>query len=259
MTNLHVVPVGLSIVNELGRRQFDVLRVQPPQEMARSPKVRRMAEAADRRADGGDPGPSVEVDSLRAEGLQPADNLLLLASDTDDGEAAAKLVSVLLGRTTFTLCHSAQDWRIGDGPQTTIIRCQDLDPSDACTFRQGVASLIAALCLIPDRVSADSTEDVVIHLGGGFKATLPFLLPIVEIIANRCEPRVRASVLWERSNRPIDVPLRSVNFDDLREEISLARAQNLPAGRALFGNGFLHDGYGQLTVLGRALKTGLHL
>jgi putative CRISPR-associated protein (TIGR02619 family) len=135
---------------------------------------------------------SAETNSLARLGITPADRLLLLHSDTIDGEICAELVADLL--------------RQGFGATVTLARTDGLQVTDATRFRTvGVPSLFRHL----DRFAGAAGDDseLLLNITGGFKSVVPY------VTLYGLLQRHRVVYLFERSEELIELPPAPLDFD----------------------------------------------
>jgi hypothetical protein len=121
-------------------------------------------------------------------------------------------------------------------------------------------------------VERGAGENVVVHLSGGYKATIPFLIGIAEGMRSVQIPErspvanVRAVVVHEDSfadGRPegVPIPLRTLVEDDLRTELApfhegRARISTLEGSTSLLGYAYVEEasGWYKLTEFGHGLR-----
>ena len=240
---LHVVPVGISILaskllDPALRRKVDEGEWETVVPQLRDHVRHRHPTRADVV-----PGPSAEVDSLRDLGIKPDDRLLLLASDTDTGVRAAELVArVAPARAAPPAVVTTRDaWT---DQVCVVARVPMLRPDDRATFPTGLANMAGFIGLIPHKTR--DREVVHVHLSGGFKAVLVHLVALTEVLAGMLPGQVHASILWDHGLERLDVPLRRVNIEALRNELMSDWTTNV------YGSGYLHTN-GRLTELGHAV------
>ena len=253
MTTLHIVPVGLSIRDWLGCSDFEAFGAANPNPQAQEYALARISDERNPLQAEREKGPSAELDSLDCKGLTAKDPILFLASDTEQGVRAAQILTRATDRLSSPVTRVDDNWTMSmvKPSATSILRCSNLNPKDASLFKDGVCSMARVLCGVLTALD-EKIGHVHVHLSGGFKATIVFLLPIVEIVGSLAVPEVEASVLWESSATPIPVPLRRIDQATLEEELNQGQSN-----KSQFGAGYLHDDSGDLTLLGRCLRDNL--
>lgn len=241
-------------------------------------------EAADARLDEWDPHVlSAEANTLAATSrlgrlrclLDRSDRLLVLASDTERGAAAAlylaqhiagpALPDVVYQSTPDTLASEPVRATLAAGT-LTVLRLRGLDPRHVSgAFIDAVAGVGMAL-----RAAFDVGEPLEVHLTGGFKATLLHTLAMTELLYSFAPDRVRACYLFEDVGSPYDDVIQigmrefsQAHLDGMRQELIAIRdgkrylGDPTLAGIAAAGHGGLNAfGYGYLAVLGERLTPG---
>lgn len=168
--------------------------------------------------------------------VRPRDAVVLLLTDTVEGMLSGFWVAAHLLEATNQ--DAFEDLRFLDDVPTSdvdldaqafharghvlAVRVRDLQmthPDDArlAMHRLGLVGRLVHRSLAEH-------EDVIVHLSGGYKATLPFLLGIAEglhsLLPGERGPRVRAVVAHEDGRgRTIAVPLRRLDLDAVRREL----------------------------------------
>ncbi len=213
--------------------------------------------------------------------LDRGDRVLVLASDTSRGVAAALYVAqhiagtALSGVTYLTTPEGLTDTPLPlrlDPGTLTVARLRGLDPRSQGKFIEAVAGIGRLL-----RAAFDIGEEMEVHLTGGFKATLLHTLAMTEVLYSLADDRVRACYVFEDSDDPhaTATPIGMRRFDvadtdDMRGELTGIRdkernkgARTLNKGaRTLEGlawtekGGLNAFGYGYLAVLGERLTPG---
>ncbi|MGH3403008.1 MAG: hypothetical protein ACRDRJ_10985 [Streptosporangiaceae bacterium] len=221
-----------------------------------------------------------ETNSLAASsGLEPlrglldrGDRVLVLASDTSRGVAAALYVAQHIAGTALPdvaylttpdgLPDTPLPLRLDPGT-LTIVRLRGLDPRGK--FVEAVAGIGRLL-----RAAADTGGAVEVHLTGGFKATLLHTLAMTEVLYSLAADRVRACYVFEDSDDPhatvTSIGMRrfdQVDTDDMRRELKGIRDGDRNKGARTFeglawteSGGLNAFGYGYLAVLGERLTPG---
>jgi hypothetical protein len=210
--------------------------------------------------------------------LDGGDQVLLLASDTDPGVAAALLVAqhiaglALPDVAYLTTPEGLPDTplRAGLTPGTlTIVRLRGLDPRNtAGGFIDAVAGIGRAL-----RAAFDVGQALEVHLTGGFKATLLHTLAMTEVLYSLDPGRVKACYVFEGdddSRVATSIGMRQFlppYIRDMRSELAQMRhpERDRPTklgtwtfeGMAWTAKDGLNAfGYGYLAVLGERLAAG---
>lgn len=181
------------------------------------------------------------------------DLVVLLATDTVDGLLSAFWVSARLLGIRDVHGFDALDFR-DDLPADDVddLACSARGrvlvirlPGLRMTDRAGPSRAMRALGLAGRLVlrSLAPREDLVVHLSGGFKATLPFLLGTAEglhsLLSGEDPDRVRAFVVHQDApGQAVRVPLRRLHLDHVRDELGCfdtGYATSEPPHRALAG------------------------
>jgi len=191
---------------------------------------------------------SAEATSLRAvtgeHRVRHEDLVVLLATDTVPGLLSAFWnAAFLLGGDLQRLSYlEAPGGRIlpdgaGNGPaargRVLLARIPGMDMRDPARFDEAMAGLGTIARTVLDALGTDPPEKVAVHLSGGYKATLPFLLGITEgmrsVLAakdpsGRGADRVAAHVTHEENlsaDRPqaVGLPLRRFPLDAVHSEL----------------------------------------
>ena len=135
---------------------------------------------------------SAEIHSLVRIGVNTTDRVILLASQTDDGQACAKAVERYLKRYF-------------NGILTKVERVDGLQVNDAELFRrEGVVNFVR-LCL--KIVNDYGPAQVVLNPTGGFKALVPYTVLVGML------KRVPCRYIFEQSTQLLDLPPLPVAFD----------------------------------------------
>lgn len=197
--------------------------------------------------------------------------VVILASDTDVGVAAAMLVASYLGGETntlryrtvptdLTIGHWAQEFKQGT---VTVARITGLDPRRPSGLSNATAGIGRVL-----RAAFDASTRIEVHLTGGLKATLLHTLAMTEVLSSLPEADVSAWYLFNDDSddsEPVRIDLRSFSaqLDGLREELCSVRDGNPTSRRMFYGSGWTEQdgkrtltsfGYGFLAVLGERLR-----
>lgn len=135
---------------------------------------------------------SAEIHSLVRIGVGGADRVILLASETDDGQACARAVEVYLKR------HY-------DGILTKVEPVKGLQVKDPSLFRrEGVVNFVRS-CL--KAISDFGAPQVILNPTGGFKALVPYTVLVGMV------KRVPCQYIFEQSTQLLDLPPLPVAFD----------------------------------------------
>ena len=266
-----ILPCGTSLLDHLGHAvaafvdQARALRINeaPPPDWVGALKAAAVPLGA--------PDPlKVSAESASLHRHQPnlvqGDHVVLLASDTPEGVAAAILNARLFGgATTFWTdppTDGAAPTELERGRRSAkadIIRVAGLAPIRTDTFAGAMEVVARAFRWVVQR----ERGEVVLLLTGGYKATVPYLTVLAEY-AKALAP-VQAFCLHEGDGvnipDPIEIFLRTVDLAADRAEIDGALLGDLGSteGRLrgfAFKRGWLDD-RDELTPLGRAIKAFL--
>jgi hypothetical protein len=215
--------------------------------------------------------------------LDRRDRVLLLASDTGRGVAAALYVAQhIAGPALPRVAYLTTPDELTDTPlpielapgTLTVVRLRGLNPRLAQgRFVEAVAGIGRLL-----RAALNTGDDVEVHLTGGFKVTLLHTLAMTEVLYSLAEDRVRACYVFEDSDDPhaTVTPIGMRRFaredtDDMRRELAGIRdcqRDGKPGGDRNLGartfeglawterDGLNAFGYGYLAVLGERLTPG---
>lgn len=174
---------------------------------------------------------------------------VLLGTDTDDGLRAAVLVAAryIPGRE-LRYIDDPREGMVIEPHTVNVCRVPGLDLRSSvpeCDTWEalgavGKAAAATAVSAVPDR------WDVVLHLSGGYKALIPYLLVMAEGIASVIEyttgdvgdrrPTLRAVALHEDNpGNVVDLPVRVLSDPLYRAVLDLKKAVD-PTGRVPTGN-----------------------
>lgn len=225
---------------------------------------------------------SAETHSLIASGragrlrevLDRGDRVVLLASDTAPGVAAALCVAQHVADPELpdvawvTTPEAMSDKPLSTGlarGTLTIVRLRGLDPRHA---QGGFIDAVAGIGQVL-RAAFDVGESLEIHLTGGFKATLLHTLAMSEVLYSLAPGRVTACYMFEDTDRPdaatTPIGLRRLDqasCDEMRLELAGIRdGRRHPGARTFEGLAYTDGelnafGYGYLAVLGERLTPG---
>jgi putative CRISPR-associated protein (TIGR02619 family) len=135
---------------------------------------------------------SAEIHSLVRIGISAADRVILLASETDDGQACVGAVERYLKRYY-------------DGMLIEVESVKGLQVTDAQLFRrEGVLNFVR-YCL--KAVSDFGAAQVILNPTGGFKALVPYTVLVGML------KRVPCRYIFEQSTQLLDLPPLPVAFD----------------------------------------------
>jgi hypothetical protein len=287
VTSVHVLPCGTSILRNLragvpGCRMTPV-QVDEMQRWASDELIRDQPASQWRQTFARDVGPhlrllqaaqdpvrlSAETASLTryatrvGDGLQPQDLVVLLASDTAEGMLAALLVAASLNRGVEEHPAPARDaaahgelltaGQPGRAP-VHVVRIPKLLPDSTTNFTAAMTDLAGAM-LWAGRRRRRPEQRLVVHLSGGYKATLPYLLVMCEYL-KALQPPVEAFCLHEGDpGSPVlpdlvEIFLRSVDLDADLALLNEAAQGNIPNDPRL-------GGFAYREVRGRAVLTGV--
>jgi hypothetical protein len=221
-----------------------------------------------------------ETSTLAAAGHSPqrglldrGDRVMLLASDTGPGVAAALCVGqyiagLALADTTYVSTPEGlpnEPVTAPAGGQLTIVRLRGLNPAHAAGgFIDAVAGIGRVL-----RAAFDTGERIEVHLTGGYKATLLHTLAMTEVLYSQDPDRVTALYVFEGADDPgspaVSIGLRRFPpeyIDDMAAELSAVRDGRREPGAQTFkgmawteAGGLTAFGYGYLAVLGHKLSS----
>ena len=207
--------------------------------------------------------------------LDHGERLLLLASDTDHGIAAALYLAQYLAGlalpkvaylSTPDMLTSVPAAPALDSGTLTVLRLRGLDPKQSpSAFVDAVVSIGVAL-----RAAFDLGESMDVHLTGGFKATLLHTLMMTELLYSLDPDRVRACYVFEDTGSRADtlatIGLRQFEpawCEDMRQELAAVKDREIHLGAQTFGglvlakDGKLNAfGEGFLAVLGQRYTPG---
>jgi hypothetical protein len=212
---------------------------------------------------------SAEVASLHRHTPPPdaRDRIVLLASDTAEGVLAALLNAARIRQRVIyhpkpVLDSTATGHPVldeGAEEPLRILRIPGLLPDSADRFSEAMAHVAAAMVWAA-RLHRRHGEELTIHLSGGYKATIPYLVALAEYVGAAWPP-VHAWCLHEGdahdnpAPQPVAIGLRRV---DLRADLDClrqARTGVLPDDERLLGFAYADvSGHAALTPIGYALN-----
>lgn len=200
--------------------------------------------------------------------LAAADPIVLLASDTAAGVLSALLVGLQTGRPVHYHPRAVLDGvdagtRIlgGTGEPVHVIRIEGLLPDSTARFTDAAEQLALAV-LWAARIPRPAGVPLVFHLAGGYKATLPYLVPLAEYVKAANWGPVEAWCLHEGDTdlnphpEPVAVGVRQVDLEADLACLERAGSGVLPDDTRLLGFAYTEvtgSGRAELTPLGRAL------
>lgn len=200
---------------------------------------------------------------------RPADPVVLLASDTPEGVACALLVGVALGRPVHFHSRPVLDGRTagvevvsGGGKPVQVVRIEGLLPDRTDKFTEATRGLAQATVWAA-RLPRPSVAPLVIHLTGGYKATLPYLVTFAEFV-HHAWPPVQAWCLHEGEKdnaegryqppQPVRIWLRRVDLQKDLAILAQAEAGQQPTDSRLLDFAYTDANGGiKLTPLGQGL------
>jgi hypothetical protein len=201
---------------------------------------------------------SAELQSLFARGapqIDSHDEVLLLASDTRAGIESGLTVATLLGGPlAFGNPGDPQPSGIGiwpDGIPSTVFRIPGLDTSRPDRFATACEGLGSSLSWAFQR--AGNAGRLVLHVTGGFKVTIPFLLGLASHLPLD-GPGVEAWANHDLTDRGIRVPVQRMGIDDRLQADLLGLGTGILADGRWEGYAYQKTGDGwEPTPLGRAI------
>lgn len=135
---------------------------------------------------------SAETNGLFRSGVQRGDKVVLLSSDTDEGELCADVLSGII-RDHFAGVSAS--WR----------RIKGLQVSDPTAFRrEGIPNLFKTL---DELTKEKSTDEVRLNVSGGFKGTVPFMV-VYAMFSD-----LPVAYVFERTEGEILLPGFPIEFD----------------------------------------------
>ncbi|OLT29298.1 hypothetical protein BJF83_11955 [Nocardiopsis sp. CNR-923] len=171
------------------------------------------------------PGLSAELDTVRTYNptmVADEDLTVLLSSDNEDGRACAVWTAIALAKgdaeRVLYLCGIGPDTRLvrpGRG-QILVLCVEGLDAHQDAEFAQAMEGLgYLARLLVGNRTRGidpllHPDEQVLFHLSGGYRATVPYLIATAEWLRSLGRD-AQAHVLPENAGRSVPVPLRSMS------------------------------------------------
>jgi putative CRISPR-associated protein (TIGR02619 family) len=136
---------------------------------------------------------SAELSTLAGLEAEEEDRLVLLATDTDDGEKAAKIVAHIV--------------ELRFGIQSEVVRIEGLVLDDANTFkREGLVRLVEGLDEILEQTRREGREPV-LGICGGIKSVTPY------VVIYGMMRRVSLAYMFEFTNRLLTMPRLPLSFD----------------------------------------------
>jgi hypothetical protein len=252
MLILHLVPVGLSLLDHIESPDSALTVREALQHAATGPTQQldwgRLGPAGlPRPATAADAGMAAEWTSLTATTAQPryasvaGEAYVFIATDTDDGLRAATLIAE---RYQHSAIHYLDEPLAAGRPvlepdDVYVCRIPDLDLGIRTPTPTTWRSLGAVGRLTADTATQTARGEwhVILHLSGGYKAMIPYLMVMAEGVHSRLRdrslesagrPLIRAVAIHDSSlaQRPIviDVPVRAIEGDLLADVKKLAKA-----------------------------------
>lgn len=207
--------------------------------------------------------------------LDRGDRLVVLASDTERGIAAALyLAQYIAGLGLLKVAYLSTPGISAATMETpalvsgtlTVLRLRGLDPKQSpSAFVDAVASIGVTL-----RAAFDLGEAMEVHLTGGFKATLLHTLMMTELLYSLCPGRVSACYVFEdtgdRADKITTIGMRKFDpphCEVMRRELAEAKDARIYSGAQTFSGLVLAEdgklnafGEGFLPVLGERFTPG---
>jgi hypothetical protein len=191
---------------------------------------------------------------------------VLLASDTAEGVLAALLNAARLRDQVVyhpmpqldsaAAGHSVLDQ--GNEEPLHILRIPGLLPNSTDRFSEAMAHVAAAMVWAA-RLHRNAGEELAIHLAGGYKATIPYLVALAEYV-RAAWPPVRAWCLHQGdaddnpAPQPVAIGLRRVDLGADLGCLKEAQVGRLPDDERLLGFAYTDNGgRAALTPIGKAL------
>lgn len=213
---------------------------------------------------------SAEVASLHGHTPQPGalERLVLLASDTAEGVLAALLNAARLRKQVIyhprpQLDSTAAGYPVLDEGMEEplhILRIPGLLPNSTDRFSEAMAHVAVAM-VWAGRLHRNAGEKLAIHLSGGYKATIPYLVTLAEYV-RAAWPPVQAWCLHEGdaddnpAPQPVAIGLRRVDLDADLGCLKEAQTGVLPDSARLLDFAYTDNGgRPALTPIGYALKS----
>lgn len=250
MLIVHLVSVGLSLLDEIESPESPLTARDALLHAAVGP--RRELDWA-RLGPAGMPRLSTTAPDMAAEWTSIASSLndpryacvdgeayVFLATDTDQGLRAATLLSQPYQRSSARYLDEplAAGRPVLEPGDVVVCRIPDLDLGTLTPTTTTWRSLGVAGRMVADTATQTARGEwhVIVHLSGGYKAMIPYLMVLAEAIHSRLRdaapdaadrPSIRAVVTHESNrDRVIDVVVRAVEGDllaDLKEVAAKAR------------------------------------
>ncbi|MBE3002173.1 hypothetical protein IDM40_26240 [Nocardiopsis sp. HNM0947] len=215
---------------------------------------------------------SAEIDALRAHDidLDNDDLVLLLASDSTQGLANAIWNALILARGDHkrvwyrdSLNHVTPD--AGARQQVVIMRIPHLDVETNSQFQSALESLTDLAELIQGHGVPDDEnpvrdgDELVFHITGGYRSTLPYLIAIAEWLRS-LRSEVSAQLLPKKGGETMSLPLRKLDPNDVKDELSAfaggSWSRKGPQTRMLLGYAYTKTRGGfELNELGKCMRT----
>jgi len=195
--------------------------------------------------------------------LEDRHRAVLLASDTNAGLASAMLVATHLAQGVERIAHLAVPEFPGQNEWTdefprgvvTVVSVKGMDAT-ADRLRRSVAGLGRVLRVVADQARAN--ERIEVHVTGGYKAAVLYLMTMTEVLASTRDPGlVEAWYLHEDGDQAVRIDLRRLSEEHvsrlrqaltevhdgrpLSPDLEVFRTAGLTHGDRLtpFGAGFL--------------------
>ncbi|RKN33831.1 hypothetical protein D7044_08715 [Micromonospora musae] len=191
--------------------------------------------------------------------------VVLLATDTVAGLVSGLWTAVgIADGEHHRIRYVAEPASITPAPGVALVRVPYLDASNERGFITAMSGLGAlGHALLP--TSGGQPVNFRLHLSGGFKAAIPYLIGLAEGLRSFPPSQVadvEAYVLHDTSDNVIQLPLRTLYPDAIRNELAGfapdGSRKGLPAERSMDGYAYTADLVGRtarLTPFGAGLRT----
>ena len=191
---------------------------------------------------------SAERKSLELAGFDPCtDKVVFAVSDTPAGVLAGHLNAVALGLDPVYVDEPPPAAVGGSAAGCTVLRIRSLNPTGNLVMWDALGDLARALVWA---TRIEGVDELAVNLTGGFKATIPFVIGIVEALPPT--PVHSAYCLFEGSLAVISLPLRAIG-GDLGGDLQALSEGRQPSQRYEGWAYEVSDGAWKLTKLGEVL------
>ncbi|MFN2497424.1 MAG: hypothetical protein ABR608_16220 [Pseudonocardiaceae bacterium] len=258
MLIVHLVPVGLSLLDHVELPDPPVAARDALRHAAPGPRHEldwdRLGPAGMPQLATTDPLMAAEWTSIRSSLTGPryasvdGEAYVFLATDTDQGLRAATLLTQPYQRSTVpysTVRYLDEPLAAGrpmlEPGDVSVCRIPDLDLGTLTPTSTTWRSLGVVGRMVADTATQTARGEwhVIVHLSGGYKAMIPYLMVLAEAVHSRLRdaapnaadrPSIRAVLTHESDpDRVIDVPVRAVEGDLLADVKKVANAAR-PSG-----------------------------